>query len=359
MASGQALRRIAPMVWDMLGLIWRKLLYGCQFTQCMPAPQAGTLLTVCRQIEDNADMDQLHAMEIFLAVADHGSLSEAGRALNISRALVSKRILQLEQSLQARLFHRSTRELSLTPQGRAYLEPCRACVTQAHAARLALQFSQQALQGELRLQAPSSFGSSWLAASLARFALRYPDLRCHLHLDDRLLDPIKHGFDLSLRVGGIPDSHGLQMRVLAPCTGLLCASPAYLHEFGEPQQPQELTQHRCLHFSHLSQGTSWQLHKEQEHCEVEISPHFSSNNGLVLHQAALAGLGIVYHVDFLAWQALQTGELRRVLGDWQLPLNQFTLLYPTHKKLSANLRALIDFLVAEFQAPLPWSISTA
>ncbi len=301
-------------------------------------------------------MDQLSAMQIFLAVADHGSLSEAGRALNLSRALVSKRILQLEQHLQARLFHRSTRELSLTEQGRAYLEPCRACVMQAQLAQQALQFSQQQLQGELRLQAPSSFGSSWLAQSLARFALRHPQLRCHLHLDDRLLDPIKHGFDLSLRVGGLPDSHGLQMRVLAPCTGLLCASPAYLREFGEPQHPDELTQHRCLHFSHLSQGTNWQMQKGEELCKVAIPAHFSSNNGLVLHQAVLAGLGIAYHVDFLAWQALQRGELQLVLSDWQLPLNHFTLLYPTSKKISANLRALIDFLLEEFRAPLPWQI---
>lgn len=301
-------------------------------------------------------MDQLSAMQLFLAVADHGSLSEAGRALNLSRAVVSKRLQQFEQHLQTRLFHRSTRELSLTEQGRAYLEPCRACVQQAQLAQQALQFSQQQLQGELRLQAPSSFGSSWLAQSLARFALRHPQLRCHLHLDDRLLDPIKHGFDLSLRVGGLPDSHGLQMRLLAPCTGILCASPAYLRDYGEPQHPHDLTQHRCLHFSHLSQGTNWQMQKGQEVCKVAIHAHFSSNNGLVLHQAALAGLGIAYHVDFLAWQALQRGELKAVLSDWQLPLNHFTLLYPTSKKISANLRALIDFLVEEFRAPLPWQM---
>ena len=176
-------------------------------------------------------MDQLQAMEIFVEVAQQRSFTVAGQRLGLSRAMVSKTIMQLEEKLNARLLHRSTREVSLTDAGRAYLAPCMATVSQAQeAARSVAQVVQTgaALAGPLRIQAPSSFGSAWLADAVARFSLLHPQLRAELFVDDALLDPIRHGFDLTIRVGGIPDSSALAMRPLAPCRAVLCASPAYL-----------------------------------------------------------------------------------------------------------------------------------
>ena len=273
-------------------------------------------------------MDQLKAMEIFVEVARLCSFSAAGRQLGISRALVSKHIMQLEAELGARLLHRSTREVSLTELGQAYLEPCTASVEQARLARQLVSQAGDELVGGLRIQAPSSFGSEWLADALARFALLHPRLQPSLYVDDNLLDPVKHGFDLSIRVGGIPDSPGLHMRRLAPCRGILCASPAYLDLHGMPAHPEQLTQHRCLHFSHLTQGNTWHFEREGQHLAIDITPGFSSNNGKVLHQAALRGLGIVYDTTFLAWQDLLAQRLLPVLPDWSLPLNDFTALYP-------------------------------
>lgn len=299
-------------------------------------------------------MDQLRAMEIFVEVARLRSFSEAGRRLGLTRAMVSKHVMQLEELLQARLLHRSTREVSLTDAGQAYLAPCAATVSQAReAARVVAQAGAE-LAGPLRIQAPSSFGSEWLADAVARFCLPHPLLEPQLFVDDALLDPIAHGFDLTVRVGGIPDSHALAMRPLAPCRGVLCASPAYLARHGRPQRPQDLLEHRCLHFSHLTDGTLWQFARGGERHKVRVRAAFTSNNGLVLQQAAQRGLGIVYNTTFLAMRSLLEGTLVPVLADWELPLNHLSALYPASRQPSPKVRALIDFLVAEYQPAAPW-----
>lgn len=306
-------------------------------------------------------MDQLQAMEIFVEVAQQRSFTVAGQRLGLSRAMVSKTIMQLEEKLNARLLHRSTREVSLTDAGRAYLAPCMATVSQAQeAARSVAQVVQTgaALAGPLRIQAPSSFGSAWLADAVARFSLLHPQLRAELFVDDALLDPIRHGFDLTIRVGGIPDSSALAMRPLAPCRAVLCASPAYLARWGVPQTPQDLLNHQCLHFSHLTDGTNWHFQRGEgedlEAVSVRVQAGFTANNGLVLQQAAKQGLGIVYSTTFLAWRALLDGSLVPVLSGWALPLNYLSALYPTSRQLSPKVRALIDFLVLEYQPSPLW-----
>jgi DNA-binding transcriptional LysR family regulator len=304
-------------------------------------------------------MDQLKAMEIFAEVARLRSFSAAARKLGLTRAMVSKQVLQLEEKLQARLLHRSTREVSLTDVGQAYLEPCMAAVAQAREAARVVAHAGMELAGPLRIQAPSSFGSLWLANAVARFAAPHPQLAPMLYVDDALLDPIAHGFDLTIRVGGIPDSRALSLRPLAPCHGVLCASPAYVAKMGRPLDPEDLHRHRCLHFSHLTDGATWHFQRGAEQRSVRINAAFTANNGLVLHQAALQGLGIVYSTTFLAWQALLDGSLVRVLGDWSLPLNHLSALYPASRQPSPKVRALIDFLVAEYQPVPPWDKALA
>lgn len=298
-------------------------------------------------------------MEIFVEVARLRSFSAAGRQLGLTRAMVSKYVMQLEARLGARLLYRSTREVSLTDAGQAYLEPCLAAVELAREAAAAISPAGTELAGPLRVQAPSSFGSAWLADALARFALRHPLLKPSLFVDDALLDPIRHGFDLSIRVGGIPDTSGLSLRRLAPCRGVLCATPGYLSQRGVPQSPHDLLAHQCLHFSHLTDGTSWHFARGAEAVTVRVNAGFTSNNGLVLHQAALQGLGIVYSTTFLAWRDLADGRLVQVLPDWELPLNDLTALYPASRKLSPKVRALIDFLVEEYQPVPPWEAALA
>lgn len=304
-------------------------------------------------------MDQLRAMEIFVEVARQRSFSEAARRLGLSRAMVSKHILQLEERLNVRLLHRSTRDVSLTDAGQAYLPPCEAAVRQAQEATRIVAHAGDTLAGPLRIQAPSSFGVTWLADALARFSLPHPQLTPLLHVDDALLDPIAHGFDLTIRVGGIPDSRALAIRPLAPCRAVLCATPDYLRRHGMPREPGDLAGHRCLHFSHLTDGTAWHFERAGERRTVHVDAAFTSNNGLVLHHAALQGAGIVYSTTFLAWRELQAGTLVAVLPDWELPLNHLSALYPASSRLSPKVRKLIDFLVAEYQPVPPWDVVLA
>lgn len=293
-------------------------------------------------------------MEIFAEVARLRSFSAAARVLGVTRAMASKHVMQLEEKLGARLLYRSTREVSLTDAGQAYLPACQATVDMAREAAHAVEPAGAELAGPLRVQAPSSFGSLWLADAVARFALRHPRLQPSLFVDDALLDPIRHGFDLTVRVGGIPDSSGLASRPLAPCRAVLCASPGYLARHGQPSEPGDLLEHQCLHFSHLTDGTSWHFRRGAEQRSVRVAAGFTSNNGLVLHQAALRGLGIVYSTTFLAWQSLADGSLVRVLPQWDLPLNHLTALYPAGRQPSPKVRALIDFLLEQYQPVPPW-----
>lgn len=299
-------------------------------------------------------MDQLRAMEIFVEVARQRSFSGAARRLGITRAMVSKNVLALEEKLNARLLHRSTRDVSLTDVGQAYLEPCALAVAQAQEAARVVTHAGIELAGPLRIQAPSSFGSEWLADAVARFSLPHPQLTPSLHVDDALLDPIEHGFDLTIRVGGIPDSRALAIRPLAPCVGVLCAAPAYLARWGKPSSPEDLHRHQCLHFSHLTGGIAWHFKRGDDETTVRVTPAFTANNGLVLQHAALRGLGIVYTTTFLAWRDILEGRLVPVLGEWSLPLNHLSALYPASRQPSPKVRALIDFLLAEYQPVPPW-----
>jgi DNA-binding transcriptional LysR family regulator len=299
-------------------------------------------------------MDQLRAMEIFVEVARQRSFSGAARRLGITRAMVSKNVLALEEKLNARLLHRSTRDVSLTDVGQAYLEPCALAVAQAQEAARVVTHAGIELAGPLRIQAPSSFGSEWLSDAVARFSLPHPQLTPSLHVDDALLDPIEHGFDLTIRVGGIPDSRALAIRPLAPCVGVLCAAPGYLARWGKPSSPEDLHRHQCLHFSHLTGGITWHFKRGDDETTVRITPAFTANNGLVLQHAALRGLGIVYTTTFLAWRDIIEGRLVPVLGEWSLPLNHLSALYPASRQPSPKVRALIDFLLAEYQPVPPW-----
>jgi DNA-binding transcriptional LysR family regulator len=304
-------------------------------------------------------MDQLRAMEIFVEVARQRSFSAAARRLGITRAMVSKNVLALEEKLNARLLHRSTRDVSLTDVGQAYLEPCALAVAQAQEAARVVTHAGIELAGPLRIQAPSSFGSEWLADAIARFSLPHPQLTPSLHVDDALLDPIEHGFDLTIRVGGIPDSRALAIRPLAPCVGVLCAAPSYLEKWGTPSSPEDLHRHQCLHFSHLTGGTAWHLKRGDEETTVRVAPSFTANNGLVLQHAALRGLGIVYTTTFLAWRDILDGRLVPVLGEWSLPLNHLSALYPASRQPSPKVRTLIDFLLAEYHPLPPWDKALA
>lgn len=300
-------------------------------------------------------MDRLDGMIAFVAVAEAGSFTTAAEKLGLSRALVSKRVAALEMALGARLLNRTTRQVSLTGAGSEFLERCRGIVGAFEEAATAVQRQRLDPAGSLRVNAPMSFGILHLAPALVDFMRSYPRLQVQLALTDRFVDLIDEGFDVAVRIGRLKDS-SLVVRRLAPARRILCASPAYLAGRPPIAHPCDLLQHRCLHYGYLASGTTWQLRGPEGDHRVAIVPAFCANNGEVLMQAAIEGLGIVLLPTFLCGEAVGAGRLARVLPAYQPPEIAINAIWPSNRMLPAKVRAFVDFLVERFAGVPSWDL---
>lgn len=290
-------------------------------------------------------MDRIETMQAFVAVVDAGSFVGAADRLNQSKAVVSKHIAQLEQTLGARLLHRTTRRLSLTPEGEAFLARSREMLTQWQEA--ADEVSHQVIQarGRLRVNAPVSYGMLVLAPLWPVFMEMHPQVLLDMTLSDRVADLVEEGFDLAIRIGALRDST-LVSRSLGRTRLVACASPTYLAQNGSPQEPEQLRQHRVLGYSLLSSGDVWsftRLSDGQLH-EVKISPVMLSNNGDVCREAAVQGQGITLQPDFLIRDDLVKGQLVEVLPGWHSRTLGIHAVYPSRRHLPVKVRLLIEYL---------------
>ncbi|WP_052049923.1 LysR family transcriptional regulator [Leptolyngbya sp. KIOST-1] len=291
-------------------------------------------------------MDKLESMRAFTQVVEAGGFAAAARRMNLSRSQVNKLVMTLEDHLQTQLLHRTTRKVSPTDAGRAYYDRCIAILADLEEAELALTRLHQEPRGSLRINAPMTFGTLHLAPLVVEFMAQYPDLRVELVLNDRRIDPIEEGFDLTLRIAAQPPGPGLIAHRLAPCPLVLCAAPAYLQQRGIPAQPEDLKHHDCLHYGHRAQDNSWTLGGDASHT-VPIAGPLCCNNGEVLRAAALAGLGIVMLPDFIVGPDLQGDRLRPLLTDYPPPAINIYALYPVNRHLSAKVTRLVAFLTAK------------
>ena len=188
-----------------------------------------------------------------------------------------------------------------------------------------------------------TFGTLHLAPLVVEFMAQYPDLHVELVLNDRRIDPIEEGFDVTVRIAAQPPSAGLIAHTLAPCPLVLCAAPAYLQRRSIPTHPADLKHHDCLHYGHRSQENSWTLVGDEPH-RVAINGPLCCNNGEVLRAAALAGLGIVMLPDFIVEKDLQANHLRPILAAYPPPAINIYGLYPVNRHLSAKVTRLVEFL---------------
>ena len=294
-------------------------------------------------------MDTLDAMRVFVAVAERNGFSAAADALDLSTASVTRQVAALEQRLGMRLLNRTTRRVSLTSAGAAYYQ--RAVPLLAEFDDLEAAVGAQALvpSGLLRVNAPVSFGIARLGPLLCAYRQRYPQVELDLSLSDRLVDMVEEGFDVAIRIARQP-SPTLIARRLAEAELLLCAAPAYLARAGTPRLPADLAGHQCLAYSYWSGGDEWTLQGRDGDATVRIGGALRANNGDVLRQAALAGMGIILQPDFLVGDDIATGALVRVLPDWRLPPIGIHAVYTSRNHLAPKLRSFIDFLVEAFAA---------
>ncbi len=298
-------------------------------------------------------MDRLAAIEAFVRVAEARSFSEAARRLRLSKSAVSRLVGALEADLGARLFHRTTRSLTLTEAGSGYFERVSRVLTDLGEADAAVGRLQAAPRGRIKVSAPMSFGFLHLAPAVPDFLALYPEVSVDLAMNDRFVDLVDEGFDLALRIGELKDS-SLIARRLAPIRRAVCASPAYLRARGVPQIPNDLKAHECLDNSNIASAREWRFATPQGRpWAVEVNGRLSVNNGDALRVAALSGAGIANLPTFIVGRDLQAGTLVTVLDAFVPQDMSLSAVYPHARHLSPKVRALVDFLAARF-GPRPY-----
>lgn len=299
--------------------------------------------------------DELSAMLVFCRVVESGGFTAAAGELGLSKSAVSKQIARLEDCLGSRLLNRTTRTLSLTEAGTAFYERCQDVVAAAQAAEATVQHLAAAPRGELRINAPMSFGIRHIAPALPAFLERYPELCVDLVLNDRVVDLVEEGFDVGVRIGALADS-SLVARRLAPARRVVCAAPAYLARAGRPQQPEDLRGHDCISYAYLPSGNQWRFrHTEHGERRIKISGRLKGNNGDALIAAAVGGVGLTLTPTFLVSEELRRGALEVVLADWEAyPEIGINAVFPASRNLSLKVRVFVDFLAGRFGERPPW-----
>ncbi len=296
-------------------------------------------------------MDRLTAMQVFAEVAHSGSFSATADKLDMSRAMVTRYVAELEQWLGARLLQRTTRSVTLTDAGESCLRRSLQMLALMENVEEETHSHDGTLRGQLRITCSTSFAYAQIAAAVVDFLKLHPQLKIDLNASEGALNLVDARIDLAIRISAEPDPM-LIGRALAPCASVLVASPAYLAAQGLPQAPADLATHRCLSYANFGKSV-WKLHRGSEHAQVSVASHFSANEATALLRAALAGGGIALQPTYLANPHLLDGSLQAVLPEWTVPDMTIYALYASRKHLSPAVRALLDYLVERF-AKIPW-----
>jgi DNA-binding transcriptional LysR family regulator len=299
-------------------------------------------------------LDRLTGLEVFAKVAAHGSLSAAARAMGLSQTMVTKHLAALEARLGVKLFHRTTRKLSITEAGRNYLEASERILADLDAANASIAADRVEPRGLLRLNVPVAFGTRQIAPLLAEFTAHHPRVAVELGLNDRLVDLAEEGWDLAIRIGNLSSS-SLVARRLAPCRVVTCAAPSYLKARGMPRVVSELAGHNCLGYT-LSQlpADRWVFGVRGE-VSVQVSGNLRANNGEALRSAAVAGQGVIYQPTFIVADDLRAGTLVALkLDQPTVELGGIYAVFLPDRNPPAKVRAFIDFIAARFAPDPPW-----
>lgn len=288
-------------------------------------------------------MDTIEGMRTFVAVAGHGSFTAGAKRLGVSTKLASKYIRQLEERLGAQLFNRTTRSVTLTETGRAYLERCAPLLDQFDELEGLVQERQSELAGPIRITAPTGFGSRELVEALQPFMRKHPKVAISMHLADHHVALIEQGFDLAIRFGALADS-SLIARKLKEMPLVVVASPGYLAEHGEPGHPTALSTHNCLTQQRPNALNDWTFRVDGEELIVRVSGNFHTDSPRSVAHMAAGGLGIGMCPHYAARPFLEAGTLKRLFQNEEASELSLYAVYPPGRHLTARIRALIDHL---------------
>ncbi len=298
-------------------------------------------------------MDKLTSMRVFVKVAQSGSYAAASKELGISRAMATKHVMHLENTLGVRLLNRTTRRISLTEAGTAYLDRCLQILEDIEEAELAVTSLHAEPQGLLRVSAPPFFGAFHLAPTIADYLKQYPKVRVDLVIRGGAVDMLAEGLDIAIRLGELPDS-SLIARKLASSPRMVCGAASYFKKYGRPKVPQDLRQHNCLINMGSEPRDFWRfVGPDKEQITVRVSGTLRANTADPLRLAAIHGAGLVVLPTYMAGQDLSKGRLEAVLEEYELPAMDIYAVYPHRRHLSAKVRTFLDFL-AERLYPIPY-----
>jgi DNA-binding transcriptional LysR family regulator len=304
-------------------------------------------------------MDRLKQIESFVAVATKGSLTAAAQAEGVAPAVIGRRIDALEARLGVKLLVRTTRRITLTHEGSAFLEDCQRLLADLANAEASVTAGGVKASGYLRVTAPAGFGRRHVAPLVPGFIAQHPDVHLSLNLSDRLADIVNEGFDCAVRVGDLPDSSLISVR-LADNRRLCVASPEYLRRAGVPQHPSDLVRHECLTLSSdASQTRGWAFTVDGEVVHLRPTGRLDCSDGQVLHDWCVAGLGLAWRSTWEVEAEIAEGRLVRVLDDFAAPPNGIFAVFPHAKHLPLRVRLWIDFLKQTYGRPDYWRVGRA
>ncbi|MGY2485406.1 LysR family transcriptional regulator [Cupriavidus sp. CP313] len=293
-------------------------------------------------------MDNLSDVAFFACINKHGSLAGAAQELGVTPPAVSKRLAGLEARLRVRLLHRTTRRISLTPEGESYLVEGARILAEMEALERSITGTGSTPHGLLKIGATLGFGRRHIAPALSGFSRRFPNIEVQLYLTDRPLNLVEQGLDAMIHFGEMPDVR-LTARLLANNRRLLCAAPSYLEARGEPSSPRELARHNCIFIREADEtfGT-WHLRHGAQQETVKVRGTMSTNDGESALAWALDGQGLIVRSEWDVAEHLRSGALRRVLPQWQFAPADIHLVFPARNHRPDKVRALVDFLLEHF-----------
>lgn len=299
-------------------------------------------------------MDRFDEMQCFIRVVESKGITAAAERMGVAKSVVSRRLQELENRLGVKLLQRTTRRIHLTDDGRRFYEQSRRIFEQLEEAEQSISSGQQHVHGLLRVAAPLSLTLRHLTPVFNAFLEQYPDVDLDLDVQDREINLIEEGVDLTIRVGQLHDS-SLVARKLAPVPSVLCASPDYLERYGVPERPEQLAKHHGLSYGHISDQRQWTLfdaeggaHYARPHIRMRI------NNGDVILQSVLAGFGVAVMPTFICYQELAQGLLQPILTDYTIETTSAYAIYPSRRHLPLRVRVFIDFLAEQMGESPPW-----
>lgn len=293
-------------------------------------------------------MDPISDLGFFVVVAKYATLARAAQELGVTPSTVSKRLAALEQRLGVRLMNRTTRRISLTAEGEAYLTEGSTLIDELNVLEQTIAGSHAVPRGLLRVHATLGFGRRHIVPAVSRFIQDFPQVEVQLQLSDRPANLVEDGFDIAIRFGDMPDSR-LTTRTIAFNRRLLCASPNYLQKAGVPLRPSDLQSHDCIVIRESDETYgSWYLSSGSRAETLKVRGRVSTNDGAAALEWALNGHGILLRSEWEAAAYLRSGRLKQVLPDWTLPAANIVAVYPTRQNLSARTRSFVDRLADWF-----------